>query len=115
MKKILNNPADYVDEMLEGMVAAHPEYYAQPVRRVVVRAAGARKGKVGIVSGGGSGHLPIFTGYVGKGLLDACAIGDVFASPSAEQMAEAIRLADGGAGVLKQSIESAIVGRRRRS
>ena len=83
------------------MVAAHPEYYAQPVRRVVVRGAGARKGKVGIVSGGGSGHLPIFTGYVGKGLLDACAIGDVFASPSAEQMAEAIRLADGGAGVLR--------------
>ena len=66
-----------------------------------MRAAGARKGKVGIVSGGGSGHLPIFTGYVGKGLLDACAIGDVFASPSAEQMAEAIRLADGGAGVLR--------------
>lgn len=101
MKKILNNPADYVDEMLDGMVAAHPEYYAQPVRRVIVRAAGARKGKVGIVSGGGSGHLPIFTGYVGKGLLDACAIGDVFASPSAERMAEAIKLADGGTGVLR--------------
>ncbi|EIM76561.1 PTS-dependent dihydroxyacetone kinase [Nitratireductor aquibiodomus RA22] len=101
MKKILNNPADYVDEMLEGMVAAHPGTYAQPVRRVIARAAGAKKGKVGIVTGGGSGHLPIFTGYVGTGLLDACAIGDVFASPSAEQMAEAIRLADGGAGVLR--------------
>ncbi len=101
MKKILNNPADYVDEMLEGMVAAHPEIYAQPVRRVIVRAGGAKKGKVGIVTGGGSGHLPVFTGYVGTGLLDACAIGDVFASPSAEQMAEAIRLADGGAGVLR--------------
>ncbi|WP_299938128.1 dihydroxyacetone kinase subunit DhaK [uncultured Nitratireductor sp.] len=101
MKKILNNPADYVDEMLDGMVAAHPETYAQPVRRVIARAAGAKKGKVGIVTGGGSGHLPIFTGYVGTGLLDACAIGDVFASPSAEQMAEAIRLADGGAGVLR--------------
>ncbi|MCV0351962.1 MAG: dihydroxyacetone kinase subunit DhaK [Nitratireductor sp.] len=101
MKKILNNPADYVDEMLEGMVAAHPDTYAQPVRRVIARAAGAKKGKVGIVTGGGSGHLPIFTGYVGTGLLDACAIGDVFASPSAEQMAEAIRLADGGAGVLR--------------
>ncbi|MBN7775140.1 dihydroxyacetone kinase subunit DhaK [Nitratireductor aquimarinus] len=101
MKKILNNPADYVDEMLEGMVAAHPETYAQPVRRVIARTAGAKKGKVGIVTGGGSGHLPIFTGYVGTGLLDACAIGDVFASPSAEQMAEAIRLADGGAGVLR--------------
>ncbi|MCC5780208.1 dihydroxyacetone kinase subunit DhaK [Nitratireductor sp. B36] len=101
MKKILNNPADYVDEMLEGMVAAHPEIYAQPVRRVIARAGGAKKGKVGIVTGGGSGHLPVFTGYVGTGLLDACAIGDVFASPSAEQMAEAIRLADGGAGVLR--------------
>ncbi|TKT74691.1 dihydroxyacetone kinase subunit DhaK [Aquamicrobium sp. LC103] len=101
MKKILNNPADYVDEMLEGMVVAHPEIYAQPVRRVIARAGGATAGKVGIVTGGGSGHLPIFTGYVGKGLLDACAIGDVFASPSAEQMAEAIRLADGGAGVLR--------------
>lgn len=64
MKKILNNPADYVDEMLEGMVAAHPGTYAQPVRRVIARAAGAKKGKVGIVTGGGSGHLPIFTGYV---------------------------------------------------
>lgn len=101
MKKILNSPADYVDEMLEGMVAAHPEYYAQPVSRVIARAGGATNGKVGIVTGGGSGHLPVFTGYVGKGLLDACAIGNVFASPSAEQMAEAIRAADGGAGVLR--------------
>jgi dihydroxyacetone kinase-like protein len=101
MKKILNNPADYVDEMLDGMVAAHPEHYAQPVSRVIARAGGATKGKVGIVTGGGSGHLPIFTGYVGKGLLDACAIGNVFASPSAEQMAEAIRAADGGVGVLR--------------
>lgn len=101
MKKILNNPADYVDEMLEGLVAAHPEYYAQPTRRVITRAGGPTRGKVGIVTGGGSGHLPVFTGYVGKGLLDACAIGNVFASPSAEQMAEAIRLADGGAGVLR--------------
>ncbi len=101
MKKILNNPADYVDEMLEGLVAAHPEYYAQPARRVIARAGGTTTGKVGIVTGGGSGHLPVFTGYVGKGLLDACAIGNVFASPSAEQMAEAIRLADGGAGVLR--------------
>ena len=100
MKKILNQPAAYVDEMLEGMTAAHPEIYAQPMRRVVARAAGAREGRVGIVSGGGSGHLPVFTGYVGEGFLSACAIGDVFASPSAEQMADAIRAADGGAGVL---------------
>ncbi|WP_102961403.1 dihydroxyacetone kinase subunit DhaK [Mangrovicella endophytica] len=101
MKKILNSPASYVDEMLEGFTAAHPEFYAQPERRVIARAGGAVKGKVGIVTGGGSGHLPIFTGYVGPGFLDACAIGDVFASPSAEQMASAIRQADGGAGVLR--------------
>jgi dihydroxyacetone kinase-like protein len=101
MKKILNSPATYVDEMLDGLVAAHPEYYAQPVSRVITRASGAVKGKVGIVTGGGSGHLPVFTGYVGKGLLDACAIGNVFASPSSEQMADAMRHANGGAGVLR--------------
>lgn len=101
MKKLLNKPDDYVDEMLEGMIAAHPEIYAQPVARVVTRAGGAVPGKVGIVTGGGSGHLPVFTGYVGKGLLDACAIGQVFASPSSDQMAEAMRRASGGAGVLR--------------
>jgi dihydroxyacetone kinase-like protein len=68
---------------------------------VIARAAGPSRGKVGIVSGGGSGHLPIFTGYVGTGLLDACAIGDVFASPSVDQMTEAMRAANGGAGVLR--------------
>jgi dihydroxyacetone kinase-like protein len=103
MKKILNNPSDYVDEMLAGLIAAHPGYYALQgeTGRVVTRANPGRAGKVGIVTGGGSGHLPVFTGYVGTGLLDACAIGDVFASPSAEQMAEAIRAAHQGAGVLR--------------
>ena len=101
MKKLLNKPDDYVDEMLEGLIAAHPEIYARPVPRVVTRAGGAVPGKVGIVTGGGSGHLPVFTGYVGRGLLDACAIGNVFASPSSDQIAEAMRLASGGAGVLR--------------
>ena len=101
MKKILNDPVDYVDEMLEGMCAAHPQYYTQPEKRVIARAGATIAGKVGIVTGGGSGHLPIFTGYVGPGLLDAAAIGDVFASPSAEQMAAAIRHANNGAGVLR--------------
>ncbi len=103
MKKILNDPADYVDEMLEGMVAAHPDHFRLhgDTGRVVARARAGAIGKVGIVTGGGSGHLPVFTGYVGAGLLDACAIGDVFASPSAEQMADAIRAADRGAGVLR--------------
>jgi phosphoenolpyruvate---glycerone phosphotransferase subunit DhaK len=103
MKKILNNPVDYVDEMLSGMTAAHPEFYALhgDSGRVIARAHKAKAGKVGIVTGGGSGHLPVFAGYVGSGLLDACAIGDVFASPSADQMADAIRFADQGAGVLR--------------
>lgn len=103
MKKILNDPYAYVDEMLAGLVAAHPEHYRLhgETGRVVARARPGRKGKVGIVTGGGSGHLPVFTGYVGTGLLDACAIGDVFASPSVEQMADAIRAADRGAGVLR--------------
>ena len=103
MKKILNDPADYADETLDGLVAAHPEHYRLhgDSHRVVARATPGREGKVGIVTGGGSGHLPVFTGYVGRGLLDACAVGDVFASPSAEQMADAIRAADSGAGVLR--------------
>jgi dihydroxyacetone kinase-like protein len=103
MKKILNDPFKYVDEMLEGLCAAHPEYYRQcgDSGRVIARAGATTEGKVGIVSGGGSGHLPIFTGYVGTGLLDACAIGDVFASPTVEQMTDAMREAHAGAGVLR--------------
>ncbi|MDR3674367.1 MAG: dihydroxyacetone kinase subunit DhaK [Acidobacteriota bacterium] len=103
MKKILNEPFAYVDEMLEGLCLAHPQYYKQTgtAGRVIVRADGPIKGKVGIVSGGGSGHLPVFTGYVGKGLVDACAIGDVFSSPAVDQVAEAIRAANGGVGVLR--------------
>lgn len=100
MKKILNNPQNYVDEMLDGLVAAHPDIYRAHAHRVIVRAGEKKPGKVGIVTGGGSGHLPVFTGYVGPGLLDGCAIGNVFASPSAEQMAETIRAVDAGAGVL---------------
>jgi dihydroxyacetone kinase-like protein len=102
MKKILNRPEDYVNEMLEGLCAAHPRYYKRTGAegRVIVRQEGAVPGKVGIVTGGGSGHLPVFTGYVGAGLLDACAIGDVFASPGVELMADAIRAANSGAGVL---------------
>jgi len=103
MKKILNDPFKYVDEMLEGLCSAHPDLYRQTgeAGRVIARTSGTTDGKVGIVTGGGSGHLPVFTGYVGKGLLDACAIGDVFASPSVEQMADAMRAANGGAGVLR--------------
>lgn len=102
MKKILNRPSDYVSEMLEGLIAAHPGYYKRigTDGRVVVRSDAPVVGKVGIVTGGGSGHLPVFTGYLGPGLLDACAIGEVFSSPSWDAMADAIRAANGGAGVL---------------
>jgi dihydroxyacetone kinase-like protein len=101
MKKILNDPAKYVDETLEGLIAAHPDVYAEPERRVIARAGGSKKGKVGLVTGGGSGHLPVFAGYVGAGLLDAAAIGEVFASPAADRMAGAMRVASTGAGVLR--------------
>ncbi len=103
MKKILNDPSKYVLEMLDGLCAAHSEYYTRTgdEGRVIVRPDAPVPGKVGIVTGGGSGHLPIFTGYVGRGLLDACAIGEVFASPSVDVMASAIRAANGGQGVLR--------------
>ncbi|MEM7490825.1 MAG: dihydroxyacetone kinase subunit DhaK [Pseudomonadota bacterium] len=103
MKKILNDPENYVDEMLDGLCAAHPQFYrlVGDDKRAVARATPGADGKVGVVSGGGSGHLPVFTGYVGPGLLDACAIGDVFNSPTTDQMADAIRAADRGAGVLR--------------
>lgn len=100
MKKILNKPESYVDETLAGLCAAHSHIYQQPQPRLITRAHKTNTHKVGIVTGGGSGHLPVFTGYVGEGLLDAAAVGDVFASPSAELMAETIRAADNGQGVL---------------
>jgi phosphoenolpyruvate---glycerone phosphotransferase subunit DhaK len=103
VKKILNDPFAYAEETIRGLVRAYPQYYrlVEGQTRVVARADGPVEGKVGIGTGGGSGHLPVFTGYVGPGLLDACASGDVFASPSADEMAEAMRAANGGAGVLR--------------
>lgn len=103
MKKILNNPAAYVDEVLDGLVTAHADAYRLlgDDRRVLARAGGAVPGKVGIVTGGGSGHLPVFLGYVGDGLLDACAVGNVFAGPRVGDCQLAAQTADGGAGVLQ--------------
>ena len=101
MKKIINEPSNFVEESIEGLVKSHPDIYsfAQDNKRVITR-ANKSSNKVGIVSGGGSGHLPVFTGYIGKGMLDACAVGSVFASPSVEQIASAIRNANNGNGVL---------------
>ena len=101
MKKIINKPSDFVEESIDGLIKSHPDVYAlaKDNNRVINRVKKASN-KVGIVTGGGSGHLPVFTGYVGKGFLDTCAIGSVFASPSVEQMASAIKNADNGNGVL---------------
>ena len=100
MKKMINNPDNIVDEMLNGMVAAHPDY----VKRVdgcdvLVRANGSQ-GKVVLISGGGSGHEPAHGGYVGKGMLDGAVAGAMFTSPTPDQVYEAIKAADGGKGVL---------------
>ena len=101
MKKIINNPSNFVEESIDGLIKSHPNIYAlaKDNERVVTRALKSSN-KVGIVTGGGSGHLPVFTGYIGKGFLDACAIGSVFASPSVEQMISAIKNANNGNGVL---------------
>lgn len=102
MKKLMNAPSDFVDQALEGLTMANPSLVRDGESgRVIRRAEGARKGKVGIASGGGSGHLPLFTGYVGKGLLDTCSIGNVFEGPNVGSCMDAIRLADGGRGVLR--------------
>lgn len=101
MKKIINQPENYVNEMLEGLYIAHPDLitHAGDDLRCLV-AVPKKEGKVGIATGGGSGHLPLFLGYVGKGMLDGCSVGDVFQSPSPEQMLAVTKEIDSGAGVL---------------
>jgi dihydroxyacetone kinase-like protein len=102
VKKLINDPAQFVDEMLEGLLLAHPDQLraATEDKRALVRADSPKQGRVGIVTGGGSGHLPTFLGYVGEGLCSGVAVGNVFSSPSAEQVLEATKASDGGAGVL---------------
>ncbi len=99
MKKMINDPESVVEEMLQGMVAAHPQYLKRvDGADVVVR---AQKGdKVALVSGGGSGHEPSHGGYVGKGMLDGAVAGAVFTSPTPDQVYEAIKAVDSGKGVL---------------
>ena len=101
-KKIINNGNAAVDEMLEGILAAHPGALrrASDSPRSIVAVDGPRPGKVGLVIGGGSGHEPTFLGFVGKGLADAAAIGNVFASPPPDPIVACAMAASGGAGVL---------------
>ncbi len=102
MKKFLNKPEDFVDETVRGILAAHPDQLAcvGDDVRCVVRADAPRRGKVALATGGGSGHLPLFLGYVGHGLLDGCSVGGVFQSPSADRMFEVTKAINGGRGVL---------------
>jgi len=97
----MNDPENYLQEMLEGIYIAHPDLvtYTNNDRQCLISAK-TKEGKVGIATGGGSGHLPLFLGYVGEGMLDGCSVGDVFQSPSAEQMLEVTKAIDKGAGVL---------------
>jgi len=101
MKKLVNDPNQVVTEMIEGMLAAHPNHLKLvPGTSVLARKDAPVQGKVGLVSGGGSGHEPSHAGYVGKGMLDAAVCGEVFTSPTPDQVYEAIKAVDSGAGVL---------------
>jgi dihydroxyacetone kinase-like protein len=101
MKKLINDVDFVVEDMLAGIVAAHPLYVRKLENaNVLVRAKAPIKGKVALVSGGGSGHEPAHGGYVGKGMLDAAVAGAVFTSPTPDQVYEAIKAVDGGTGVL---------------
>ncbi|MGQ0608785.1 MAG: dihydroxyacetone kinase subunit DhaK [Chloroflexota bacterium] len=100
MKKLMNAPDDLVDEALAGMTAAHGDLLRVIEPNVVVRADAPRQGKVGVISGGGSGHEPMHGGFVGLGMLDAACPGAVFTSPVPDQMLAATKAVDGGAGVL---------------
>ena len=101
MKKIINKPETYVDDMLKGSDAAHPDMVkdtADDLRCYCI--AHKKPGKVAIITGGGTGHLPLFLGYVGEGLIDGCGVGGVFQSPSAEQIYNIAKEVEAGAGVL---------------
>ena len=100
MNKLINDPATIVSDALRGVAAAHPELRVDHEQRVVFRGDAPVRGKVGLVSGGGSGHEPLHAGFVGPGMLDAACSGEVFTSPVPDQMVAATQGVDGGAGVL---------------
>lgn len=100
MKKLINSPDTIVTDALAGIAAAHPSLAVDIENKVIIRADSPRAGKVGLVSGGGSGHEPLHGGFVGYGMLDAACAGEVFTSPVPDQMLEATKAVNGGAGVL---------------
>jgi len=100
VKKLINDPADVISEALRGIAMAHPELRVDHTNRIIYRGDAPVTGKVGLLSGGGSGHEPLHGGFVGRGMLDAACAGEVFTSPVPDQMLEATKNVDGGAGVL---------------
>ncbi|TWP43035.1 dihydroxyacetone kinase subunit DhaK, partial [Lentzea tibetensis] len=100
MKKFLNSPENVLPEALRGLAAAHPELKVDLDRKIITRAGASAAGKVGLVSGGGSGHEPLHGGFVGLGMLDAACPGEVFTSPVPDQILAATVAADNGAGVV---------------
>src|SRR5690242_10284054 len=96
MNKLINDPANVVSDALNGVAAAQPDHE----HRIVYRADSPKGGRVGLISGGGSGHEPLHAGFVGMGMLDAACAGEVFTSPVPDQMVAATQGVDGGAGVL---------------
>ncbi|MBU8816303.1 dihydroxyacetone kinase subunit DhaK [Mycolicibacterium goodii] len=100
MKKLINDPADVIADALRGMAFAHPELRIDHTNRIIYRGDAPVAGKVGLISGGGSGHEPLHGGFVGAGMLDAACAGEVFTSPVPDQMLEATKNVDSGAGVV---------------
>jgi phosphoenolpyruvate---glycerone phosphotransferase subunit DhaK len=102
MKKIINKPENFVDETMAGIRYAYGDRvtFLNGDNRILIKNTPTPDGKVGIVTAGGSGHLPVFLGYVGQGMIDGCAVGNVFASPSASKMASMIEACNYGSGVL---------------
>jgi dihydroxyacetone kinase-like protein len=100
MKKLINSPDNVLADSLVGVQAAHPELKVDFANRIVYRGTPTRPGKVALVSGGGAGHEPLHGGFVGMGMLDAACAGEVFTSPTPDQMQEATKVVDAGAGVL---------------
>src|SRR5690349_7062372 len=100
MHKLINDPANVITDALRGLAAAHPELRVDQDNRIVYRGDAPVSGKVGIISGGGSGHEPLHAGFVGPGMLDAACAGEIFTSPVPDQIMAATKAVDGGAGVL---------------
>ena len=100
MKKFLNTPESYLSDALAGLTAAHPELRVDAENGVVARASGPVEGKVGLVSGGGSGHEPLHSGFVGEGMLDAACPGEVFTSPVPDGFLAGVKAADAGRGTV---------------